>query len=220
MKAHSISDWRYFCVFVCSDRKRYVKFLSWIDPTNQDFNSKVVSTHLWNTPLNLYQQAVFRDSFHSCLRGLPNGCAISGCVASFLGSISRPQGPSPPARFCIASTTARPFASHLAPRQPLHSARHSATKDCAAWDALPQKHLSEYIYLEYWYMNISAKKIYTYHVFKSHRIHGTGLFTYIYHKNQLNVGKYTIHGSSGNNFFGVILQLRMTVQYFPLESVV
>ena len=69
-------------------------------------------------------------------------------------------------------------------------------------------------------MNISAKKIYTYHVFKSHRIHGTGLFTYIYHKNQLNVGKYTIHGSSGNNFFGVILQLRMTVQYFPLESVV
>ena len=29
------------------------------------------------------------------------------------------------------------------------------------------------------------------------RIHGTGIFTYIYHKNQLNVGKYTIHGSSG-----------------------
>ena len=28
----------------------------------------------------------------------------------------------------------------------------------------------------------------------SHRIHGTGIFPYIYHKNQLNVGKYTIHG--------------------------
>ena len=25
----------------------------------------------------------------------------------------------------------------------------------------------------------------------SHRIHGTGIFTYIYHTNQLNVGKYT-----------------------------
>ena len=31
----------------------------------------------------------------------------------------------------------------------------------------------------------------------SHRIHGTGIFTYIYHKNQANVGKYTIHGSYG-----------------------
>ena len=34
--------------------------------------------------------------------------------------------------------------------------------------------------------------------FQSHRIHGTGIFTYIYHKNQPNVGKYTIHGSYGN----------------------
>ena len=25
----------------------------------------------------------------------------------------------------------------------------------------------------------------------SHRIHGTGIYTYIYHKNQPNVGKYT-----------------------------
>ena len=33
--------------------------------------------------------------------------------------------------------------------------------------------------------------------FLSHRIHGTGVFTYIYHKNQPNVGKYTIHGSFG-----------------------
>ena len=30
-----------------------------------------------------------------------------------------------------------------------------------------------------------------------HRIHGIGIFTYIYHKNQPNVGKYTIHGSYG-----------------------
>ena len=28
-------------------------------------------------------------------------------------------------------------------------------------------------------------------------IHGTGIFTYIYHKNQPNVGKYTIHGWTG-----------------------
>ena len=33
--------------------------------------------------------------------------------------------------------------------------------------------------------------------FNTHRIHGTGIFTYIYHKNQPNVGKYTIHGSYG-----------------------
>ena len=31
----------------------------------------------------------------------------------------------------------------------------------------------------------------------THSIHRTGIFTYIYHKNQLNVGKYTIHGSYG-----------------------
>ena len=27
-----------------------------------------------------------------------------------------------------------------------------------------------------------------------------GIFTYIYHRNQLNVGKYTIHGSYGKHF--------------------
>ena len=32
---------------------------------------------------------------------------------------------------------------------------------------------------------------------RAHRIHGTGIFTYIYHKNQPNVDKYTIHGSYG-----------------------
>ena len=31
----------------------------------------------------------------------------------------------------------------------------------------------------------------------SDRIHGTGIFAYIYHTNQLNVGKYTKHGSYG-----------------------
>ena len=32
-----------------------------------------------------------------------------------------------------------------------------------------------------------------------HRIHGTGIFTCICHKNQLNVGEYTIHGSYGHS---------------------
>ena len=31
----------------------------------------------------------------------------------------------------------------------------------------------------------------------THRIHGTGIFTYIHHKNQPNVAIYTIHGSYG-----------------------
>ena len=31
----------------------------------------------------------------------------------------------------------------------------------------------------------------------THRIHGIGIFPYIYHINQPNVGKYTIHGSVG-----------------------
>ena len=39
-------------------------------------------------------------------------------------------------------------------------------------------------------------------VTKSHSIHGTGIFTYIYHMlplNTTNVGKNTIHGSCGND---------------------
>ena len=32
---------------------------------------------------------------------------------------------------------------------------------------------------------------------QSHTIHGTGIFTYIYHQNQPTVGKYTIHGWYG-----------------------
>ena len=31
----------------------------------------------------------------------------------------------------------------------------------------------------------------------SHRVHGNGIFTYICHRNQPNVGKYIIHGSYG-----------------------
>ena len=46
--------------------------------------SKVVSTHLWNTPLNLSQQAVSQESFHSWRTGDCLGCAISGCVVTVL----------------------------------------------------------------------------------------------------------------------------------------
>ena len=35
--------------------------------------------------------------------------------------------------------------------------------------------------------------------YKTHRIHGTGIFPYIYHKNPPNVGKYTINGSYGKS---------------------
>ena len=37
-------------------------------------------------------------------------------------------------------------------------------------------------------------------LFNSHRIHWTGIFSYIYHKNQPNVGKYVIHGWYGNMY--------------------
>ena len=42
---------------------------------------------------------------------------------------------------------------------------------------------------------------------RSHRIHGTGIFsifTYIYHEHHPNVGKYTIHGSSGDVFMSSV----------------
>ena len=49
----------------------------------------------------------------------------------------------------------------------------------------------------------------------SHRIHGIGLFTYIYHKKQPNVGKYTIHGSDGiymnHNLSSISCQLKPLV---------
>ena len=56
---------------------------------------KVVSTHLWNTPRkNHYQQALSRDSFHSWVRGLPNGCACDIGVwhVTFLESRFWPNG--------------------------------------------------------------------------------------------------------------------------------
>ena len=31
-----------------------------------------------------------------------------------------------------------------------------------------------------------------------------GIFTYIYHKNQANVGKYTIHGSYGSDWIPLV----------------
>ena len=39
-----------------------------------------VSTHLWNTPLNLYQQAMIRDSFHCWRTGdCPGACSWWVC---------------------------------------------------------------------------------------------------------------------------------------------
>ena len=35
----------------------------------------------------------------------------------------------------------------------------------------------------------------------THRIHGAGIFTFMYHKHQPNVGKYTIPGSYGIYFW-------------------
>ena len=44
-----------------------------------------------------------------------------------------------------------------------------------------------------------------------HRIHGTGISTNIYHKNQLNVGKYTIHGWYGWD----ILNIKWLAGFLP-----
>ena len=46
--------------------------------------SKVVSPHLWNTPLNLYQQAISRDSFHSWRPGDCRTGVLYGSVVIFL----------------------------------------------------------------------------------------------------------------------------------------
>ena len=42
-----------------------------------------------------------------------------------------------------------------------------------------------------------------------------GIFTYIYHKNQLNVGKYPIHGSYGKQ---VMFFSRSEIGRFPKET--
>ena len=52
-------------------------------------------------------------------------------------------------------------------------------------------------------------------IYKIQRIHGNGIFAYIYHKNQLNVGKYTIHGSYGKDL-GLASDLP-AFQWFPLR---
>ena len=44
------------------------------------------------------------------------------------------------------------------------------------------------------------------------------IFTYIYHKNQLNVGKYTIHGSSGNISTFSSPSTRTSSSSLPVES--
>ena len=51
---------------------------------------------------------------------------------------------------------------------------------------------------------------------QTHRIHGTGIFTYIYHKNQPNVGKYTIHGSYGKTSGGSFNQNFRIAFFFKL----
>ena len=53
---------------------------------------KVVSTHLWNTPLNLYQKAK-EGFFHNWLTGDCLGCAISGCVETTFEHVKRYPSP-------------------------------------------------------------------------------------------------------------------------------
>ena len=43
-----------------------------------------------------------------------------------------------------------------------------------------------------------------------------GIFTYICHKNQLNVGKYTIHGSHGLYIYNSLVIFRHHLWMFPL----
>ena len=49
------------------------------------------------------------------------------------------------------------------------------------------------------------------------RIHGTGIFTYIYHENQPNVGEYTIHASYGYGTLYIYIY-SLGVQKRPLNS--
>ena len=52
-----------------------------------------------------------------------------------------------------------------------------------------------------WWFFVVWKQIFK----QSHRIHGTGIFTYIYHIHQSNVGRHTIHGSYRNRFVYCVL---------------
>ena len=51
-------------------------FLPYFSGAQKFLTSKVVSTHLWNAPLNLYQQAISRDSFHTWRTG---DCRVPVC---------------------------------------------------------------------------------------------------------------------------------------------
>ena len=57
--------------------------------TRQKGTILVVSTHLWNTPLNLYQPAISRDSFHNWrCRGIADWvCSIGVWHVTFLDRI-------------------------------------------------------------------------------------------------------------------------------------
>ena len=48
--------------------------------------------------------------------------------------------------------------------------------------------------------------------FTSQMLNGTGIFTYIYYKNQLNVGKYTLHWASG---YGTLWTLPLQNDWNP-----
>ena len=56
----------------------------------------------------------------------------------------------------------------------------------------------------------------------THRIHGTGIFTYIfyiYYTNQLNVGKYTRTNPMDPNYFGVIFHHQPSIHDFIKENI-
>ena len=57
--------------------------------------SKVVSTHLCNTPLNLYQQAIKGKTYEKTSSlangGLPKKCAISGNDCFYQAGLSGPN---------------------------------------------------------------------------------------------------------------------------------
>ena len=50
---------------------------------------QVFPEHLWSTPLNIYQQDIFLDSFHKKLGGLPKGCAFFGGKARTFLEVER-----------------------------------------------------------------------------------------------------------------------------------
>ena len=49
-----------------------------------------------------------------------------------------------------------------------------------------------------WGTTLTMRSMVTPYQIQSHTLHGAGIFTNIYPKNHPNVGKYSIHGASGN----------------------